>query len=183
MRAVLGGFIAALRVVPYALVALILRLVMARAIFLAGQAMVSGPDVPLSLGGFAYSIILPAQVRPEVLDAFATKFAAVPLSSSFIAHGFITHDFITHDFITHDFITHGFAYAEFLLPLCLIVGFATRVAAFLLLAMTVVLQVYVDPGALWTLHAYWFSLLLVLTTLGGGAISLDRLIRQLYLHA
>ena len=173
MRAVLGGFIAALRVVPYALVALILRLVMARAIFLAGQAMVSGPDVPLSLGGFAYSIILPAQVRPEVLDAFATKFAAVPLSSSFIAHGFIT----------HDFITHGFAYAEFLLPLCLIVGFATRVAAFLLLAMTVVLQVYVDPGALWTLHAYWFSLLLVLTTLGGGAISLDRLIRQLYLHA
>ncbi len=160
MRAVLGGFIAALGVVPYALVALILRLVMARAVFLAGQAMVSGPDVPLSLGGFAYSIILPARVRPETLELFAAKFAAVPLSSGFIAH--------------------GFAYAAFLLPLCLVVGFATRVAAFVLLAMTVVLQLYVDPGALWTLHAYWFSLLLVLTTSGGGAASLDRLIQQLY---
>jgi putative oxidoreductase len=161
MRAVVGGFIAALGVVPYALVALLLRLVMMRAVFLAGQAVVSGPDVPLSLGGLAYSLILPAQVRPEVLNAFATKFAAVPLSSGVIAY--------------------GFAYAEFLLPLCLVVGFATRVAAFLLLAMTVVLQVYVDPGALWAVHVYWFSLLLVLTTLGGGAVSLDRLIRHLYL--
>jgi putative oxidoreductase len=96
-----------------------------------------------------------------MLDAFATKFAAVPLSSGLIAH--------------------GFAYAEFLLPLCLIVGFATRIAAIVLLAVIVALLVYVDPGALWTVYAYWFSLLFVLMTLGGGAVSLDRLIRHLYL--
>jgi putative oxidoreductase len=161
-RAFLAAAVAILGVVPYALVALVLRLVMARAMFLAGQAMVFGPDLPLSLKGFAYSVTLPAQVKPEVLDAFAAKFAAVPQWSAVIAF--------------------GIAYAEFLLPLCLIIGFATRLAAFLLLLLTAALQLYVDPAALWTVHVYWFSLLLVLTTFGGGALSIDRLIRHLYLH-
>lgn len=156
-----AGIVAVFGVIPYALVALIVRLVMARAFFLPGQAMVVGPDIALSFHGFAFSLVLPAQVRGEVLEAFATQFAAVPVSPAFIAY--------------------GFAYAEFLLPLCLVIGFGTRVAALVLLIMTVVLQVYVDPGALWTAHVYWFSLLLVLMTCGGGAVSLDRLIRHLYL--
>ncbi len=157
---IIAGIVAACGGVAYALAALFLRLVMARAVFLSGQAMVVGPDVPLSFHGFASAPTLPAQVRGEVLHVFATQFAAVPVAPAFIAY--------------------GFAYAEFLLPLCLVVGFGARVAAFVLLVMTAVLQVYVDPGALWTTHVYWFSLLLVLMTCGAGALSLDRLIRHLY---
>ncbi len=147
--------------IPYALAALILRLAMARAVFLSGQVLIAGPQVPLSIHGLTFSLILPVQVRGEVQQAFAAQFAAVPLSPTFIAS--------------------GFAYAEFLLPLCLLLGFGTRAAALVLLVMTVALQVYVDPGALWTVHVYWFSLLFVLMTCGGGAVSLDRLIGHLYL--
>ncbi len=158
---VIDRIVAMCGVIPYALVALVLRLVMARAFFLSGQAMVAGPDIPLSIHGFAFSVILPAQVRGELLNAFAMQFAAVPVSPAFIAY--------------------GFAYAEFLLPICLVIGFGTRIAALILLIMTIILQAYVEPDALWTTHVYWFSLLLVLMTFGGGAISLDRLIRHLYL--
>jgi putative oxidoreductase len=157
---VIDRIVAVCGVIPYALVALVLRLVMARAFFLSGQAMVVGPDIPLSIRGFEFSVILPAQVREEVLSGFTAQFATVPVSPVFIAY--------------------GFAYAEFLLPICLVVGFGTRVAAFILLVMTAVVQIYVEPDALWTTHMYWFSLLLVLMTCGGGAISLDRLVRHLY---
>jgi putative oxidoreductase len=158
---VIDRIVAVCSVIPYALVALVLRLVMARAFFLSGQAMVVGPDIPLSIHGFEFSVILPAQLRGEVLNAFAAQFAAGPVSPAFIAY--------------------DFTYAEFLLPICLIIGFGTRIAALILLIVTIVLQVYVEPDAVWTTHMYWFSLLLVLMTRGAGAISLDRLIRHLYL--
>jgi putative oxidoreductase len=77
-------------------------------------------------------------------------------------------------------IAYVFAYAEFVLPICLIIGFGTRVAALILVLMTVALQVYVQPEAWWTMHAYWVSILLVLMTCGPGALSFDRLIRYLY---
>ncbi len=147
-------------IIPYALVALVLRLVVARDFFLAGQANIVGPTIPLSVQGMSFSMILPAQVREATLQAFATKFATVPLSPTLIAY--------------------GLTYAEFLLPICLVIGFGTRIAALVLLAVTVLLQVYVEPDALWTQHVYWFSILLVLMTCGGGAIALDRPIRQLY---
>lgn len=146
--------------IPYALVALILRLVMARDFFLSGQALVVGPTIPLSLHRFSTSLVLPARVHEETLSAFAAQFVGVPLSPTFIAYGFTT--------------------AEFLLPICLVIGFGTRIAAFILLIMTVVVQIYVDPSALWTLHVYWVSILLVLMACGGGAVSLDRLIWYLY---
>jgi uncharacterized membrane protein YphA (DoxX/SURF4 family) len=46
--------------------------------------------------------------------------------------------------------------------------------------MTVLLQVYVMPGMLWVAHVYWAAILLVLMTVGPGAISLDALIRAVY---
>jgi len=84
-----------------------------------------------------------------------------------------------HEPVSPVVIAYGFAYAEFLLPICLAIGFGTRIAAFLLLVMTVALQIYVEPDALWTTHAYWAALALVLIARGGGAIALDRLIRYL----
>jgi putative oxidoreductase len=71
-------------------------------------------------------------------------------------------------------------YAEFVLPICLVLGFATRLAALILLAMTVMLQLYVMPGMWWAAHVYWIAILTVLITLGPGAISIDALIRWLH---
>ena len=55
-------------IVPYTVVALILRLLAARDIFLAGQAKIVGPTLPLAIGGFNYPVILPAHIRDETLS-------------------------------------------------------------------------------------------------------------------
>ena len=157
---VIDRLVAVCGIVPYALVALLLRLVVAKDFFLSGQARAVGPTIPLSFKGYAYSLVLPAQVNDATLRAFAAPFANAPVSPAVISYFVL--------------------YAEFLLPICLFIGFGTRVAALLLVAVTVLLQLYVEPDMLWTVHIYWFAILLVLMTGGAGAISLDRLIRRLY---
>lgn len=154
---VVGGFVSACSFVPYALVALMLRLVMARVFFLDGQTKVDGPHFAYSFHGFDISLIVPTQVRPETLFTFITQYAALPLPGALAAY------------------VVGFA--EFVLPLMLVIGFGTRVAALGLLIMTVMVQVFILPQALWTTHIYWASLLLVLVSLGPGQISLDHVIR------
>ena len=52
-------------------------------------------------------------------------------------------------------------------------GLATRFAAFALLGMPVLIQVYVYPAA-WATHLSWTGLLLYLISRGAGAVSLDR---------
>ena len=69
------------------------------------------------------------------------------------------------------------SYAEFILPICLVLGFATRFAALGLLIMTALIQIYVMPEALWSVHVYWAAILLVLLTRGAGQISVDHIIR------
>jgi putative oxidoreductase len=64
------------------------------------------------------------------------------------------------------------ATAEHLFPLLLLLGLATRGAAFALLVMTLVIQVFVYPGAYAT-HATWAAILLLLVARGPGAFSLD----------
>ena len=68
---------------------------------------------------------------------------------------------------------HAAAYAEHALPLLLVVGLGTRVAALGLLAMTAVIEVFVYPDA-WPTHLSWAAPLLLLAARGGGAWSLDR---------
>lgn len=61
----------------------------------------------------------------------------------------------------------------------LLVGLGTRLAALPLLGMIMTIQLLVYPQA-WSEHLVWGSILLMLLTRGGGAISLDHLIaRQL----
>jgi putative oxidoreductase len=43
--------------------------------------------------------------------------------------------------------------------------------------MTVLIQVYVMPEALWSVHIYWAAILLVLLSRGPGQISVDHIIR------
>ena len=70
---------------------------------------------------------------------------------------------------------HIAAIAEHLFPLLLVLGLATRLSAFALLGMTLVIQCCVYPDA-WPTHGTWAVLLLWLVARGPGAVSLDRLI-------
>jgi putative oxidoreductase len=147
-------------IVPYAVVALILRIVAARAIFIFGQTKLAGQPMRLSLAGITGTVLVPNHIPDAAFKAAATQFASVSISPTLIAT--------------------AFAYAEFVLPICLVIGFGTRIAAALLLLLTIALHIYVAPDALWTLHAYWAAMLLVLMTCGPGVLSLDWLVRHQY---
>lgn len=67
--------------------------------------------------------------------------------------------------------------AEHLFPVLLVLGLCTRVSALALLAMTAVVEIFVYPLA-WPTHLTWAGLLLPLIARGGGAWSLDRLLRR-----
>jgi putative oxidoreductase len=148
--------------VPYALIAFGLRFVVARVFFLSGQTMIDGPAIPLGGAGrdFNVSIILPAEIKDATFQIFQTQYAALPMSPTVAAY--------------------LFSYAEFVLPICLVFGFATRFAALGLLALTVLVSYYVMPEAFWSTHVYWIAILMVLVSIGPGAISIDAFIR--YLH-
>ncbi len=66
--------------------------------------------------------------------------------------------------------------SEHLFPILLLVGLFTRLSALALLIMTLVIQVFVYPDA-WPTHLIWAAILLPLIARGGGALSLDRLLR------
>src|ERR1700686_1052796 len=92
-------------IVPYALVALVLRLVLARAFFLAGQDKIDGPVIPLVFKQADLSFMLPAQIKDAAMRVFETHFAGAIVPPAVIAS--------------------LFTYAEFILPIVLVLGFAT----------------------------------------------------------
>jgi putative oxidoreductase len=63
--------------------------------------------------------------------------------------------------------------AELILPPLLFIGLFTRYAAFALLAMTLVIQIFVYPNAFDT-HGVWAVCLLYLMKYGAGSFSVDR---------
>ncbi|MBI3375347.1 MAG: DoxX family protein [Betaproteobacteria bacterium] len=71
---------------------------------------------------------------------------------------------------------HLATYAEHLLPLLLVLGLCTRLSALGLLGMTATIQVFVYPDA-WATHLSWAAPLVYLVARGGGAESLDRVLR------
>jgi putative oxidoreductase len=64
------------------------------------------------------------------------------------------------------------ATAEHLFPLLILIGLGTRFSALALLFMTLVIQVFVYPGAYAT-HATWAAVLLYLIARGPGKLSVD----------
>jgi putative oxidoreductase len=60
------------------------------------------------------------------------------------------------------------SYAEFALPICLLLGFGTRIAAFGLLLISLMIQFYGVPFAPWSMHLYWSLTLVVLMSLARG---------------
>lgn len=149
------SFVAACAFIPYALVAVVLRLAMARVFFLDGQTRVDGPRIPIEVQGFDFSFVVPLQVKAETFTAFLTQYAALPVPPALAAY----------------LVSGG----EFLLPIMLVLG--TRIAALGPLLMTALIQIYVMPQALWSLHIYWASILLVLLSCGPGQLSIDHFIK------
>ncbi len=161
IASIVNKFVALCALIPYALVALGLRLVVAAPFFQSGQTMIEGPAVPFDWLGadFRFSVVLPAAIRDATFQAFATQHGNLPIPPTVAAY--------------------LFSYAEFVLPIALALGFATRFSALALLALTALISIYMLPEALWSTHVYWGAILLVLISLGPGAISLDALIRSI----
>lgn len=71
------------------------------------------------------------------------------------------------------------AFAEHLLPLLILIGLGTRFSALGLLGMTLVIQLFVYPGAYAT-HGTWAAVLLYLIAGGPGKLSVDHWIATRY---
>jgi putative oxidoreductase len=72
---------------------------------------------------------------------------------------------------------HLATFAEHAFPILLVLGLATRFAALALLVMTLVIQLFVYPGA-WPIHGVWATCFLLLIARGPGVLSIDHLIAR-----
>ncbi len=79
--------------------------------------------------------------------------------------------------IPHNVAAYMATYAEHFFPILLVLGLASRFSAAALLVMTLVIQVFVYPGA-WSLHLLWAGVLLYIMARGPGVVSVDHLIKQ-----
>lgn len=73
---------------------------------------------------------------------------------------------------------HLTAIAEHVLPVLLILGLLTRLGAFGMLVMTMVIQLFVFPDAWLNAHMFWATILFAVAAFGPGKISLDYLIKR-----
>jgi len=79
-----------------------------------------------------------------------------------------------------EFAAYSATFGEFFLSLAIFVGLLTRLSAVGLLVMTAVIQFFVYPDA-WNVHILWAGLLLYLIKYGGGAVSVDHLLKKKFL--
>lgn len=97
--------------------------------------------------------VLPLELKAATLQQFAGDFA-LPLIPASVAAWMAT-------------------LGEFVLPILLLLGLFTRFAAFGLIIMTLVIQVFVFPEAWWGSHALWFVIAGYIAVKGPGRLSLD----------
>lgn len=140
--------------VPHALVALLARFSIAAVFWNSGQTKVSGFALNIVTGEFALGW---PQLSDSALALFQDEYK-LPLIAPAIAAPMA-------------------AFTEHLFPLLLLIGLGTRLSALGLLGMTLVIQVFVYPGAYAT-HGTWAALLLYLASQGPGALSIDHLIAR-----
>ena len=78
--------------------------------------------------------------------------------------------------IPPEIAAHLATYSEHLFSILLVLGLFTRVSAAAFLGMTAVIEIFVYPDA-WPTHLSWAGLLVYLVARGGGALSLDRVLK------
>ena len=77
--------------------------------------------------------------------------------------------------LSPEFAAHLALGVELSAPVLLVLGLLTRPTAFVLLAMTTVIEVFVYPLA-WPTHIQWAAMLLILLCRGPGKFSIDHLV-------
>lgn len=138
--------------IPHGLIALVARVSIAAVFWKSGQTKVQGFALDLVEGRFELGL---PRFADSTLDLFRDEYR-LPLLPPELAATLAT-------------------IAEHLFPVLILVGLATRLSAAALLAMTLVIQIFVYPGAYPT-HGVWAAVLLYLMKEGAGAVSLDHLI-------
>lgn len=135
--------------IPLDAVALLARFSIAAVFWKSGQTKIEGLAVDLIDGRFEFGW---PRVSDLAVELFREEYR-VPL-------------------LAPQFAATAAAFAEHLLPLMLLFGLGTRLAALGLLGMTLVIQLFVYPDAYPT-HGTWAAVLLYLLIFGPGRASLD----------
>lgn len=147
----LRALIARLERIPHDAIALLARFSIAAVFWQSGQTKIEGFALDIVAGTFSPGW---PRLSDSALALFQYEYAlplVPPLLAAYLA-----------------------AFAEHAFPVLILLGLATRLSALALLAMTLVIQVFVYPGAYPT-HGVWAAVLLWLIALGPGRLSLDRL--------
>ena len=146
---VAGAAHALLARVPESAIALLGRFSVAAVFWKSGQTKVEGLAIDLVSGEFTLGL---PRLSASAVDLFRDEYR-LPL-------------------LPPEWAAPLAAAGEHLLPLMLLLGLGTRVAAFGLLVMTAVIQWFVYPAAYPT-HGVWAAVLLWLMVRGPGVVSLD----------
>lgn len=145
----IGAAIGLFERIPNTLIAFIARFSIAAVFWNSGQTKVQGFVVNLVSGEFALG-------WPSLSDSALALFQ----------------DEYKLPFIPPALAAPMAATAEHLFPLLILIGLGTRFSALALLGMTLVIQLFVYPGAYAT-HGTWAAVLLYLMARGPGSLSVD----------
>ncbi|WPC06819.1 DoxX family protein [Pseudomonas benzenivorans] len=144
------------KLIPYGLVAFLGRFSIAAVFWKSGQTKIEGLAIDLVEGSFEFGL---PKLSASAVPLFEHEYQ-VPLLPPELAASMA-------------------AFAEHLFPLLILLGLATRFSALALVGMTLVIQLFVYPGAYPT-HGVWAAVLLMLAAKGPGALSLDHFIARHY---
>ncbi len=146
--------IAVLSAIPHSLIAFIARFSIAAVFWSSGQTKVEGFALNIVSGEFVLGW---PRLSESAVSLFQDEYK-LPLVAPEIAAPLA-------------------AFSEHLFPVLILIGLATRFSALALLGMTLVIQLFVYPGAYAT-HGTWAALLLYLMAKGPGAFSIDHLLAR-----
>ena len=135
--------------IPHSLIAVVARFSIAAVFWNSGQTKVEGFTLNIVSGEFEPG-------WPRLKDSAVALF----------------HDEYRLPLLPPEWAATMAAMAEHVFPLLILLGLATRLSALALLGMTMVIQVFVYPGAYAT-HGTWAAVLLFLMARGAGALSVD----------
>jgi len=145
--------------IPNTLIAFVARFSIAAVFWNSGQTKVQGFAINLVSGEFALG-------WPRLSDSAVALFQ----------------DEYQLPWISPEFAAPMAAVAEHVFPLLILIGLATRFSALALLGMTLVIQIFVYPGAYAT-HGTWAAVLLYLMARGPGMWSADHWLASRYAGA
>lgn len=89
-------------------------------------------------------------------------------------------DFANVPLLSSDALAYTTVYAETIIPIALVLGFAARASAFAVLGMALTIQLFIYPQA-YPDHLMWSAAALLLLARGAGKFSVDEVIARRWL--